>query len=379
MDFWRQGVLAVAALISGVTLAATTATDGDWAAQNVTLTNTSEAAFMVRVGDIDNLGYGWPSNFDPFSGETTPVHAWPCTSGDADASGTDRIMVVSSYASNPPNGSDGYTSCTSRPANSPRPVILQWDKQATGSINAATLQIFVDDFQAPSWRASYQVLINGVRIPTLERLINSLDQTGPVGKLITFQIPSEYLYLLNNGRLSLLFDDPVTGAGDGYAIDFVKLLINPKISSAQTGTVSGKVLDSASGTALKGAAVTVNGEVLALTDASGAYSVTTVSAGYAAVQVSRTGYITAVKFVDVLASKNSSLDFSLVVGQTPTSSASNCVATLNNSASLLTIPCLDYLGVNDARTPYWAEFEGFVISGPLTFRLKNYGAGYKNP
>ena len=41
--------------------------NGDWTIQQVTLTNTSEANLMVRAGDIDNLGFGWPQNFDPFS------------------------------------------------------------------------------------------------------------------------------------------------------------------------------------------------------------------------------------------------------------------------------------------------------------------------
>ena len=47
--------------------------DGNWTERNVTLTNTSQAELMVRVGDIDNLNFGWPVNFDPFSGKTLPL------------------------------------------------------------------------------------------------------------------------------------------------------------------------------------------------------------------------------------------------------------------------------------------------------------------
>ena len=32
---------------------------------------------LVQVGDIDNLGFGWPNGFDPFTGKSTPVHRFP--------------------------------------------------------------------------------------------------------------------------------------------------------------------------------------------------------------------------------------------------------------------------------------------------------------
>ena len=35
----------------------TTETDGDWSLQYLTLKNTAEADLMIRVGDIDNLGF----------------------------------------------------------------------------------------------------------------------------------------------------------------------------------------------------------------------------------------------------------------------------------------------------------------------------------
>ena len=104
-----------------------TSTDGDWSATEAVLTNTPEAALMVRVGDIDNLGFGWPSGFDPFSGNSTPVHAFPWTVDTNDPAGTDRIMVVSSYAGSPPHGQDGYTSSTSRPGNNVQPITLSYN------------------------------------------------------------------------------------------------------------------------------------------------------------------------------------------------------------------------------------------------------------
>jgi hypothetical protein len=71
--------------------------NGDWSQENVTLHNTAEADLMVRIGDIDNLNFGWPDNFDPFSGESTPIHPFPWAINASDPAGTDRIMVVSSF------------------------------------------------------------------------------------------------------------------------------------------------------------------------------------------------------------------------------------------------------------------------------------------
>ncbi|MBS1783547.1 MAG: hypothetical protein JSS78_10810 [Bacteroidetes bacterium] len=42
--------------------------DGDWSHKYKTLSNTPEAALMVRTGDIDNLGFGFASGFTDESG-----------------------------------------------------------------------------------------------------------------------------------------------------------------------------------------------------------------------------------------------------------------------------------------------------------------------
>jgi hypothetical protein len=48
--------------------------DGVWSEKNVVMLNTPETALMARTGDIDNLGFGWPGGFNPFSGNNTPTH-----------------------------------------------------------------------------------------------------------------------------------------------------------------------------------------------------------------------------------------------------------------------------------------------------------------
>ena len=286
-----------------------TPSDGDWLAPYALLTNTPEAQIMVRVGDIDNMGFGWPAGFNPFSGNSTPTHGFPWTPGTNDPAGTDRIMVVSSFNGHPPAGEDGYTSSTSRPGNAVQPIVLTYNL-AQQPVASAVLQIFVDDFQAPVWGASYQVTLNNVRAPFLESIINGLVQTGPVGKLITIAIPADYLYLVQGGSLAIEFDDPTTGAGDGYAIDFVKLLINVT-GFAQSGTIHGTVTDADTQLPLPGVLVTAQGLSTAITDASGQYTLTNVAAGLVSVTASLRDYAMQARSTDLIASQTNQLDFAL--------------------------------------------------------------------
>lgn len=289
-----------------------TANDGDWAAKTAVLFSTPEAALMVRTGDIDNLGFGWPGGFDPFSGNSTPGHGYPWTPPADDPQATDRILVVSSYTGAPPQGQDGYTSYTSRPDNQPKPVVLEFSLPAP-TVTRAAFQIFVDDFQAPVWGANYTVMLNGQRFQEMEAVINSLAQTGPIGKLITVAVPNALLAQIQSGHLELLFDDTTTGAGDGYAIDFVKLLINPT-GGFQTGTIRGKVTDAPSGLPIANATV-ISFDSQALTDANGFYQLTNVPAGLAFVSATAPGHQEKSTTVDVVAGQTiQNVDFALPRG-----------------------------------------------------------------
>ena len=289
--------------------------NGEWTDQQVTLYNTPEAAVMVRVGDIDNLGFGWPNGFDPFSGSSTPSHGFPFSPDPEDFDGTDRIMVVTSYIGSPPSGKDGYTNTTSRPENLPRPIVMNYNLNGT-AVTSATLQIFVDDFQAPVWGASYTVTINGMQAPYVADQINTLVQTGPIGKLINVAIPQEHLYLVGSGSMSILFDDLTTGAGDGYAIDFVKLLVNPT-GYTYTGTISGTVREAGSGTPIAGAIVSASGLVETTTDAQGSYTLADVPAGLVNVTAISMGYEVFSGFVDLQDGQTATYNFEMEVAVIP--------------------------------------------------------------
>lgn len=262
---------------------------GDWSAMRYELRDGPEAELLVRVGDIDNLGFGFRDGFDPFSGETTPVHRFPWEPGDADPDGTDRIMVPSSFDPDRQPRRDGYTRSTSRPDNTPRPVVIELDLADT-EVEAAQLQLFVDDFQAPVFGTVYEVSLDGTRMPTIEAVVNELQQTGPRGKLVTVAILDEHLALLNDGRLEVLIDDTTTGAGDGFALDFVRLLVNPRAGD-RSGTIRGRVVDAASNEPLQGVLVTAGGGVVEIeTAADGSFVLEGVPAGLQVVRASAPGY-----------------------------------------------------------------------------------------
>jgi hypothetical protein len=66
----------------------------DWNLQSSVIKDSNEADLIARTGDIDNFNFGWPENYSPFSGKSTPVHSYPWEIDSNDAKGTDRIMVV---------------------------------------------------------------------------------------------------------------------------------------------------------------------------------------------------------------------------------------------------------------------------------------------
>jgi hypothetical protein len=308
----------------------------------------NEAEVIAMTGDIDNFNFGFPDNYDPFSGDSTDPHHYPWDVNPDDAKGTDRIMVVSSYDYDKESeeDTDGYTDTTTRPENAVESIDLTFslekeisleenefnskldiEKKKEDLLNgikdtikdkikkkvepkACYLQIFVDDFQSPVWGTDFQVTFDGQRIPELENIINSLDQTGPIGKLITFKIPNMYMPLLKDGKLSIMFDDNITGAGDGFAIDFARLLINVDEFS-HLGIIKGIVTDDKTGEVINNAIVSVGGVVETATDSNGEYTLTNVPAGLASVTVHKKGYIKNTMNVDVIEDSESNLDISL--------------------------------------------------------------------
>jgi hypothetical protein len=288
-----------------------TVNDGNWSSMDTSIANTPEGDLMVRTGDIDNMGFGWPSGFNPFSGANTPSHSFPWAVDTTNPAGTDRIMVVSSYNGNPPGGQDGYTGSTSRPGNAVEGVRLNFS--FSGSVTSAYLYAFLDDFQAPVWGASYQVTLDSIRVPLYEALVNSLVQTGPIGKILKMPVPDNLLYLLNDGKLEIKFDDLTTGAGDGYSIDFIKLIINP-VNLAGTCVVKGNVTALPGGAPVPGVKITINDLDSTLTDQSGNYRLAGIHPGILLIETYKEGYSAEVAVVMVTENDSLIKDFVITSG-----------------------------------------------------------------
>lgn len=292
-------VLLIAFVLSLAVYSQKTANDGEWNKQSITLKNTTEAAVMIRVGDIDNLGFGWSEGFNPFSGKSTEAHRYPWEMDPSNHRGTDKIMLPSSlkdlYAT--PCGNDGYSQSLSD-LTKPEAIVLPLTDLKGVEIKAATLLLFVDDFQAPEFCTKYRVWFNGVRFSALERILNKINQTGPIGKIIYQEIPSDLLPLLQKEKLVISIDDSTTKAGDGYAVDFVKLLVNPKPYQYK-GPVTLKITNE-EGEPMKGCAVQIPGYPLAYADAEGVVTFKDLPAGMVLAEFTMEGYLTEAAGIDIL-------------------------------------------------------------------------------
>ncbi len=286
------------------------ATPAPWSATAERTVGGPEADLVVRTGDINNLGFGWPQGFDPFSGKSTPSHAYPWTPPKGAPPGTDRIMLGSAVTQQDIGSrpGDGYAASTKRPDTMPQPVTLEVGA-LPAKIDSVLFQMFLDDFQAPVWHSRFQVSLNGTRIPSFEEAVNALEQTGPIGKLVSLKLLPEYWPLLKSGKVTLLIDDPTTHAPDGYAIDFVRILVNPH-NYKYVVTIAGSVVDADTHRPIPGATVTA---ALATTSANpqGRYLLKLVAAGLVVASASAAGYDDGVLPVDLVAGENGTANFEL--------------------------------------------------------------------
>jgi outer membrane protein OmpA-like peptidoglycan-associated protein len=319
----------------------------DWAIQYERTEGGAEADLVVRTGDISNLGFGWPKNYDPFSGKSTYPHPFPSSPKPGSPDGTDRMLLGSGvtpadFNKNPFAG-DGYTgtllrpcqastdasACKGRQDSMPQPIVLSVGALPP-KIDAVLFQIFVDDFQAPSFHSYFQVSLNGTRIPSLEQVLNALDQTGPVGKLITVNLLPEYFPLLNSETVKLLIDDPTTHAQDGYAVDFVRLLVNPH-KFPYLVSVAVTVKDWDKSTPIAGATVSAAMQS-ASTDANGNCDLNGLPAGLVVATAVAPGYDANSAAADVVAGQSGHTEIQLHRHHEDTSALEKAIAQTGSAA-----------------------------------------------
>lgn len=269
--------------------------DRKWDSQQVILKNTSEADYIIRIGDVDNLGFGWPEGFDPFCSRMTELHGYPWEPRAEDMPGFDRILLSSKFKLDAqfPCGGDGYSG-SFNPDNPKLFKPVTWSLPTSVlqgvEIKNAWLQIFIDDFQAPSLCSKFQLLVNGTRFAEGEKLLNVIDQTGPVGKLISLPLPEEYYNaLVTKDFLSFKIDES-TGAADGFAVDFIRLLVNRTRDNTCKGDIMGKVLDKETEMPLIKAKVWLADNRTQITNTNGEFWIRDIPTGYEIISASAAGY-----------------------------------------------------------------------------------------
>lgn len=371
----------------GVAVAGTGEPRHDWPLEYERTVGGPEADLVIRTGDINNLGFDWPAAFDPFSGNSTPAHPWPSILQipPQAPSGTDRIMIGtgvtpvhmhlqhtpgqldrividSAIRTIPGDGySDALEACYALVPSGPVDQntgqvqlpqdgngILLWASTQTAAqctkqraltmptpialnvgdlpnrIDSVVVQMFVDDFQAPLHHSYFQVSLNGTRIPGFEDVINSLDQTGPIGKLVSMKLLPEYWPLLKSGTVNLLIDDPTTHARDGYAIDFVRILVNPHKFKYQV-SVTATVTDADTHKPILGATVSV-GTASVTTDQQGKCELKGIPAGLVVPTASAPGYEQNSVPVDLPAGQSGHADIQLHAHQESTAALEQSIA-----------------------------------------------------
>lgn len=279
----------------------TVSDDKQWDQQLVELKNAGEAELIIRIGDVDNLGFGWPEGFDPFCGRMTQPHAYPWEANPADKDGFDRILLSGIFKPEAEHlcGGDGYSGYYN--AELSRPVTYQIPTTTAKGmdIKNAYLQIFIDDFQANTFCSRFQVTINNNRFAEGERILNAIDQTGPVGKLVTIPVPEEFFAAINSGDPIKFKIDEIKGAADGFAIDFIRLLINRKRESSCKGNVRGRVLEKGTDISIENAIVSTQEKISAKTDDNGAFKLTGVPTGFEVLSATASGYSDGTGMADI--------------------------------------------------------------------------------
>jgi hypothetical protein len=227
------GLLILSCMALGVSAYSDPA-NGDWSQKSVVLKNTSEAELSVRVGDIDACNDEnaiSDGGYDPFTAKSQYAHGYPWAKDDSDPAGTDRIFVGSKWSG---ESNDGYSSNYSyyksgddtenAYGDGALKLVMEYDVSDI-TVKNVILQLCIDDFQATSTDSNFTVTLNGKDAPFIAELLNHTDQTGPTAYIVSAIIPSGFFDAVRSGKLTVVIDE-TTGVGDGYAIDFAKLLIN---------------------------------------------------------------------------------------------------------------------------------------------------------
>ncbi|MFH1119177.1 MAG: OmpA family protein [Bacteroidota bacterium] len=285
-------ILAIAAVSRISAQVNTVSSDKAWKSQHASLQNAYEAEFIIRIGDVDNLGFGWPENFDPFCNRMTDAHDYPWEINGDDLPGMDRILLSSEFDPTVTLdcGQDGYTGAFDSKTSRPVTYSIPTEMIRGVNIQNAWLQLFIDDFQAPSFCSRFRLFINGKRFAEGEKIINAIDQTGPVGKLVSIPVPAEFFEAIASGDVLTFKIDEIHGAGDGFAIDFIRLIVNRIRENSCMGNVRGFVVDKHTDQPIANALVISSEKNAVHTNSDGWFEFMNLPTGFEILTASATGF-----------------------------------------------------------------------------------------
>jgi outer membrane protein OmpA-like peptidoglycan-associated protein len=275
--------------------------DTDWKAQQSIIKNSAEADCIIRLGDIDNLGFGWPEGFDPFCGRMSDSHGFPWEANPADLPGFDRILLSSKFKPSAEHscGADGYSGSFDATLCKPVTWSLSTGILKDMVIKNAYLQLFIDDFQANQLCSKFQLLVNGKRFVEGEKILNAIDQTGPVGKLISIPLTEDYFPQLTSMGTLKIYIDEMNGSADGFALDFIRLLVNRKRENTCKGVVRGKVLEKDTDKPIAAAKIFTADHETVLSNAQGEFEMKDIPAGFEVLGATAAGYIDGTATADI--------------------------------------------------------------------------------
>jgi hypothetical protein len=270
-----------------------TETDGEWSKQFVTLSNTPEAEYMVRYGDIDNFGFGFISK-DPFKGEHTPAH--PKLRASKDSLYFDMLLITSSSQG---NGCEELSTLNTTNYKFGFDVLFQTKINTNLEVNKIVLQLFLDDVQSLNRDVQFKVYVNNTRAPFIEERINNMDQSSNIGNLLSIPVPSSFIPEFTKPELHLQIDDSTSNLCESFAVDFIKIQYNPVYKPI--GHIKFIVRDRTTNEPLYGATVKIqNIDQVFKTNSEGEVIVDSLPIGYISFQTSCAYYPSSKQCMDVV-------------------------------------------------------------------------------
>ncbi len=215
--------------------------DGQWSAKGNGLVDTSEAAHVLRLGDIDNFGFGWQAGATPYQGRRlrerplywkNPEDLQSGRGRSEDPAGTDRMYAGTRFFEKP----SIYAETDPRYYYlAPEPLTFSFTPMLAEPKNML-LQLFLAGFEAPRNGSHFVAIINGEDAPFLTSALNQINLADSGGRLLTLRVPKSWYPVLNTGTFTLLIDEVAKDlqVPDAYMIDFARLLIDPKPSGRGT-------------------------------------------------------------------------------------------------------------------------------------------------